>query len=197
MKKKLKVKPLTAAEKARIDREYNTPMVQAFVRAEKNAKATAKNRHKTLKAINAAGIPKHLQEPVARFNELLEGDYIHDPIVITGIENFFLGTELQKVASGNSMLEKSIEKTKVDFRKVQERGTKTTREKAKVRESLLRGQFVVERKEFSDTERPNIIRRIRNHFCNKQNPDHKAFLVKGRFLGLSDSSIKNACVGLR
>lgn len=197
MKKKSKAKPMTAAEKARIDREFNTPLVQAFVRAEQDAKATAKIRHKTLKAINAAGIPKHLQGPVARFNELLEGDYIHDPVAVAGIENFFLGTELQKVASGNSMLEKSIEKAKVDFRKVQERGTKTTREKAKVRESLLRGQFVVERKEFSDTERPNIIRRIRNHFCNKQNPDHKAFLVKGRFLGLSDSSIKNACVGLR
>ena len=197
MKKKSKAKPLTAAAKARIDREYNTPMVQAFVRAEKDAKATAKNRHKTLKAINAAGIPKHLQGPVARFNELLEGDYIHDPIVITGIENFFLGTELQKVASGNPTLGKSIEKAKVDFRKVQERGTKTTRENAKARESLLRGQFVVERKEFPDTERPNIIRRIRTHFSDKQKSDHKAFWVNGRSYGLSDSAIEKACAGLR
>ena len=129
MKNKSKAKPLTAAEKARIDREFNTPMVQAFVRAEKDAKSTAKTRHKTLKAINAAGIPKHLQGPVARFNELLEGDYIHDPVVVAGIENFFLGTELQKVASGNPRLQKNIENAKADFRKAQERGRKSCKEK--------------------------------------------------------------------
>lgn len=197
MKKKSKAKPLTAAEKARIDREFNTPMVQAFVRAEKDAKATAKSRHKTLKAINAAGIPKHLQGPVARFNELLEGDYIHDPAVVAGIENFFLGTELQKVASGNPMLEKNIEKAKIIFRKAQERGTKTTRDKAKVRDSLLRGQFAAERKLFPDTERRVIIRRIRTHFSDEQNPDHKLFRVNGRLYGLSVSAIEKACVGLK
>ena len=197
MKKKSKAKPLTAAEKARIDREFNTPMVQAFVRAEKDAKATAKNRHKTLKAINAAGIPKHLQGPVARFNELLEGDYIHDPVAVAGIENFFLGTELQKVAIGNPMLAKNIETTKGDFRKAQKRGAKTTREKAKVRNSLLRGQFVVERKLFPNTERPNIIKNIRTHFSDTQKPDHKLFWVNGRLFGLSVSAIEKACVGLK
>ena len=110
------------------------------------------------------------------------------------ITAFGLGAELMKRAKNDRTASKMFSDFLSDNRRT---GANTTREKAKVRKSLLRGRFVVERKEFPDTERPNIIRRIRTHFSDKQKPDHKIFWVKGRSYGLSDSTIEKACAGLK
>ena len=110
------------------------------------------------------------------------------------ITAFGLGAELMKRAKNDRAAVKMFSDFLSDSRRT---GSKTTREKAKVRNSLLRGQFVVERKLFPNTERPNIIKNIRTHFSDTQKPDHKLFWVNGRLFGLSVSAIEKACVGLK
>ena len=110
------------------------------------------------------------------------------------ITAFGLGAEFMKRAKNDRAALNMFGEFLSDNRRT---GAKTTREKAKVRESLLRGQFVVERKLFPDTERPTIIKNIRTHFSDTQKLDHKLFWVNGRLFGLSVSAIEKACVGLK